>query len=485
MSTFTIPNVFIANTKIKSAAMNANFSSLASTLNTNLLPAVGNPSALVTTSAGGNLQSLLPIGTEGQTLVVNPTATSTGGLEWATPSTGTSASETYNLGLSMSATAGALTIALKQGDGTTDPAAGTGAVKVALRNPLPGVGGYNERSITTPLSLTISSGTTLGMMASQNNALWVYLVDTDGAGTMGLAASTVRMDDGRLQNVIPESFQATIAIGAGTVTTSASPNGLSPRDAVVYTTTGALPTDISAGTKYWVDTASLTGTSFDPCQWPEFGPITSSGSQSGTHTVHVANTRIVGSSLLSGVAIRLVGRAIFNLVTPGTWLAPSEVSLQGSINYDESISATYYGFSNFDNITDSHNCNLACYRPLSDTHGVLNGVTIDGITRFVAPISGAYNVCFSYRTNTVSMASSSSIQTYVVVSGSGIIFPSDFVTQTAGTFAVGSNGSLTVNAEAGDYIEVVIVGIGTTINAPATDTGATSISITLVGESVL
>lgn len=485
MSTFTIPNVFIANTKIKSASMNANFAAITGVLNTNLLPAVGNASALVTTSSGGNLQSVLPLGAEGQTLVVDPTATMTGGLKWATPSTGTFGGEIYNLGLAMSASAGALTINLKQGDGVTDPAAGTGTVRVAMRNPTAGVGGYNERQIVTPLSITLSSGTTLGMIGSQNNSLWVYLVDSDGAGTMQLAASTIKLDDSRLANVIPESWPATIAIGAGTVTTASTPHGLSPRDTIVYTTTGSLPSPLVATQPYWVDTSSLTTTSFDPSLGPETGTITSTGVQTGTQTVHIANTRLVSNALYSGVAIRLIGRAIFNLATPGTWLVPNEIALQGSIEYEEGISAAYFGW-NGDNINNSSAANFSSYQRIYDTHGVLNGIAAGGVTRFVCPIAGLYKIDYAYIAGIQTMSSAhENILAISVKNGLSVSSPSLFINETTGSIFIHDVGSTTIQAEAGDYLEMTLTGSALDSSFPASNSDQTLITFTLVGQSVL
>ena len=85
-----------------------------------------------------------------------------------------------NLGLATSVGSSALTIALKQADGSSDPAAGTGAVKVSMRSSTLTSGAYNERSATGSLSLVISSGSTLGQSNGQAATIWIYLIDNAG-----------------------------------------------------------------------------------------------------------------------------------------------------------------------------------------------------------------------------------------------------------------------------------------------------------------
>jgi len=98
--------------------------------------------------------------------------------------------EISNLGLATSVAASALTIAIKQADGSTDPAAGAGAVKVGMRSSTLTSGAFNQRSLTSSLSMTISSGSTLGQASGQPSNIYVYLIDN--AGTLELAASGTR-----------------------------------------------------------------------------------------------------------------------------------------------------------------------------------------------------------------------------------------------------------------------------------------------------
>jgi len=110
------------------------------------------------------------------------------------PSAPTSSQELSNLGLAASVAANALTIALKQSDGSTNPNTGSSAVKIGFRSSTITSGAYNQRSVTGALSLVISSGSTLGHADGVSQYIYVYAIDN--AGTVELAASSSLYDDG-------------------------------------------------------------------------------------------------------------------------------------------------------------------------------------------------------------------------------------------------------------------------------------------------
>ncbi len=99
----------------------------------------------------------------------------------------TSSSDIKNLGLATSVGSSALTIALKQADGATDPAAGGGAVLVGMRSATLTSGAYNQRSATAATSIVIPSGATMGQTNAKPWIIWIYLIDN--AGTLELAVS--------------------------------------------------------------------------------------------------------------------------------------------------------------------------------------------------------------------------------------------------------------------------------------------------------
>ncbi len=112
---------------------------------------------------------------------------------WATPSAGT---VTYNdplalqnVGLSVTVAASAITIALKQIDGSTNPASGSGAVNIAFRSATLTSGAVNIRAVTGALSVVVSNGSSLGF-ASTTATQRVYIGAIDNAGTVELCCWT-------------------------------------------------------------------------------------------------------------------------------------------------------------------------------------------------------------------------------------------------------------------------------------------------------
>ncbi len=82
---------------------------------------------------------------------------------------------------------------------------------------------------------------------------------------------------------VPKSSTVTITVASpGVVSWTA--HGLAAGTPVVFTTTGALPTGLTAGTTYYVIAAGLATDSFRVSATPGGSAINTSGSQSGTHT---------------------------------------------------------------------------------------------------------------------------------------------------------------------------------------------------------
>lgn len=79
------------------------------------------------------------------------------------------------------------------------------------------------------------------------------------------------------------SFSATITIASPGVITKTA-HGLTVGREVVFSTTGALPTGLVAGTTYYVKTV-VDADTFTVSATPGGTPIVTSGTQSGTHTV--------------------------------------------------------------------------------------------------------------------------------------------------------------------------------------------------------
>ena len=85
-----------------------------------------------------------------------------------------------------------------------------------------------------------------------------------------------------------ESRTATMTIASPAVVTLTA-HGLLAGDSIYFTTTGALPTGVSANTTYYVISAGLATDSFRFSASSGGSAVNTSGSQSGTHTLYRAN----------------------------------------------------------------------------------------------------------------------------------------------------------------------------------------------------
>lgn len=93
-----------------------------------------------------------------------------------------------NLGLATSVGSGALTVSLKQYDGSTDPSTGTASVTIYFRHSTLTSGAVNARTVTSALSVVVPSGATLGHNDSAGDYIYVYAIDN--SGTVELAVSS-------------------------------------------------------------------------------------------------------------------------------------------------------------------------------------------------------------------------------------------------------------------------------------------------------
>ena len=152
--------------------------------------------------------------------------------------------------------------------------------------------------LSGPFTATVGS-TTITVTANSHGALTNDFVTFYGA-----------------QALSQQTFTVTIASPAVfTPATYVPANGT----AVVLSTTGALPTGLTAGVQYYV--VNKTGTTFQLANVPNGVAINTSGAQSGTHSVYV-NSGITASVLNSTFKVTVVDGNTYTItvpVLPGTY----------------------------------------------------------------------------------------------------------------------------------------------------------------------
>jgi hypothetical protein len=151
-------------------------------------------------------------------------------------------SQVQNLTLNFTVAGNAGTVAVKTYAGTD--AVATNPINVALRSATITNGSFNLRSITSALSMTITSGATLGQTNGNPSRIYVYLIDN--SGTLELAVSHSFFSEAQLISTTAMSS------GASSVSTMYSTTA---RSNVPFVCIGyILNTQATAGT--WLTTAS-------------------------------------------------------------------------------------------------------------------------------------------------------------------------------------------------------------------------------------
>lgn len=146
--------------------------------------------------------------------------------------------EITNAGFSSSVGASALTINLKQADGSTDPSTDAASVKIGFRSSTITSGAFNQRSVTSSLSIVVPSGATLGHKSTEQAQICLYAIDN--AGTVELAVSSYcDFDESALLDTTAISAAADSIYGLySTVARSSVPARLIAKGLSTQTTAG-------------------------------------------------------------------------------------------------------------------------------------------------------------------------------------------------------------------------------------------------------
>lgn len=368
-----------------------------------------------------------------------------------------------NIGMIDSVASGILTLAIKQSDGATN-ASVTNPITVSMRNPTATLGGNVSRSVTGALSLDLQASATLNFIATQSCYLWVYLMDSDGAGgAMKLACSPVRLDDGELTQAVRSSGTVSLPIASPGVVTETGHNRANGDQVMFSNSGGALPTGLVAGTTYWItnvatDTYRLATS---PSGTTTGGSaINFTGSQSGTHTVKTvfaAGKVIADAFVTTARPIKLISRHRFNLNSSATWIASTAIAMADTLPAGEVI----YMSGNSTDVT-SHSAGTQTVIVMasdSQTHSFYNAAG----SWFQAPATGKYSVSIHLAFNLATWGADKYVAAGLFVnianSGTQTTTLGEWVSQDAPGSTTYSNLAATkvISLTAGDFVNIALI----------------------------
>jgi hypothetical protein len=105
---------------------------------------------------------------------------------------------------------------------------------------------------------------------------------TNGSASVGWTAHGLSVNDPVVLSILPNKKVVTVTIASPGVFTLVA-HGYVAGQPVVFSTTGALPTGLTAGTTYYVISAGLTTDNFEVSTTVGGSAVNTSGSQSGSH----------------------------------------------------------------------------------------------------------------------------------------------------------------------------------------------------------
>ncbi len=317
----------------------------------------------------GATAARVAVGTDGQVWTAD--AASTNGVKWATATAApTQSYEIANLSLASSVGSSALTVVIKQADGS-DPAAGAGLVKIGFRNSTATTGQYAQQTLasaTAGATLTVPSTATLGFVGgSVANYAYVYAIDV--AGTIEIGIAGIILDEGTLQT------STALSTGSDSISTLYSTTARTARAVrllgrIKFTlatagTWGEAGDELSlvpfmnkiVAMKYTSDNggATFNGTpAIAKFATIVFDTTNSYNTSSGVYTVPMSGLYRVSSSMLMDPS--------------GSWGAGDGDYVASYVYVDSSI-ATNIGYTAADTSSNAHNLGLSGSTLLSLTAG--------------------------------------------------------------------------------------------------------------------
>lgn len=239
MPILTIPNNFQPQTKIYSAEVNANFAAVTTLLNTTGLDNTNiqnngiNPLTKLDASAGAANQILRKVGSA---------------LAWSDEQTTLLTQGIINIAVAASVASSALTISLTQQDGTALSSSEPGYI--AFRSSTATSGNNAAISLTAPVSVVVSSGSTLGTVSATASHIFVYAINN--SGSVEVAVSSSFYSDGTIVSTTAEG-------GAGAADSATAIYSTTARSNVPLKLIGKLlSTQTTAGTWAVVPTEVVT-----------------------------------------------------------------------------------------------------------------------------------------------------------------------------------------------------------------------------------
>lgn len=343
------------------------------------------------------------------------------------PLTTDSASMVENLTLSVTASGGDLTVALKT-KADTDPST-QDPIRIAFRNPTNATGNYTVRTITSATSGIVHANSRLGLSAanivnlppagSGTARLWHYIVDSDGAGTLKICNAGIRIPDtARVTTKAERVVWSNTDTGAAETFITSTAHGLAVGDSIGVTCTGSC-SGVTTNPGFHVLTVpsstSFTMPSSTAAPWAlPIKNITGAFSPTGTAYINYNGWDLACDAVYTNVSAKLIGWSTWATSPSGTWTTPTLVSL--NTNVPDPVNVIAYGWAG--GVLSGSDTFWGGGTITRDSHGLYDSASG---TFHTIPLQSIYNVCGKVRITSTwnSAAGGLGVETYVNGTGAG------------------------------------------------------------------